>query len=251
MMTTILPIRRLFCILVCSLVSMQVIAQTQVIRGRVYDKITKHGVEWATIELLDQAIPILTTSDSLGYFTIEGVPLGMRRILIKDLRYEMLVVPEIEVTAGQEPFVEVPLTPYVAAVENIVVTTNAYKTTKDIPVNEMTLSSIRSFTIEEVRRYSGARSDPARLVANFAGVNNSDDSQNDIIVRGNSPNNILWRLEGLPIPSPNYFSITGTTGGALPIMNTNLLKNSDFLSGAFPAEYGNVIGGVFDIGLRA
>ncbi|MCZ8284120.1 MAG: TonB-dependent receptor, partial [Bacteroidia bacterium] len=106
------------------------------------------------------------------------------------------------------------------------------------------------FSMEEVNRYAGGRSDPSRLAANFAGVSSPDDSRNDIVIRGNSPTGVLWRIEGLNIPNPNHFSTIGTTGGPVSAINTNLLKNSDFFTSAFPAEYGNANAGVFDLGFR-
>ena len=88
------------------------------------------------------------------------------------------------------------------------------------------------------------------MVSNFAGVSQADDSRNDIVIRGNSPTGVLWRLEGVPIPNPNHFSTLGSTGGPVSALNTNLLKNSDFITSAFPAEYGNALSGVFDVGFR-
>ena len=99
-------------------------------------------------------------------------------------------------------------------------------------------------------RYSGGRNDVGRLVANFAGVAASNDARNDIVIRGNSPTGVLWRMEGIPIPNPNHFSTLGTTGGPVSALNPNLIGTSDFLTGAFPAEYGNALAGVFDINLR-
>jgi hypothetical protein len=108
----------------------------------------------------------------------------------------------------------------------------------------------RSFSMEEVNRYAGGRSDPSRLAANFAGVSSPDDSRNDIVIRGNSPTGVLWRIEGLNIPNPNHFSTVGTTGGPVSAINTNVIRNSDFFTSAFPAEYGNANAGVFDLGFR-
>jgi len=114
----------------------------------------------------------------------------------------------------------------------------------------MTTVSARSFSMKEVNRYAGGRSDPSLLAANFAGVSTPIDSRNDIVIRGNSPTGVLWRIEGLNISNPNHFSTIGTTGGPVSGLNTNMLKNSDFFTSAFPSEYGNANAGVFDIGFR-
>nr|MBP6624781.1 TonB-dependent receptor plug domain-containing protein [Chitinophagaceae bacterium] len=114
----------------------------------------------------------------------------------------------------------------------------------------MSSVSARTFSMEEVNRYAGGRSDPARLAANFAGVSAPDDSRNDIVIRGNSPSGVLWRIEGMNVPNPNHFATIGTTGGPVSALNTNMLKSSDFFTSAFPAEYGNANAGVFDLGFR-
>jgi hypothetical protein len=116
--------------------------------------------------------------------------------------------------------------------------------------NDAALISARLFTVEETDRFAGSRGDPARMASNFAGVQGADDSRNDIVVRGNSPAGILWRVEGIDIPNPNHFAIPGTTGGSVSIINNKILGNSDFFTGAFPAEYGNGIAGAFDLKLR-
>jgi len=111
----------------------------------------------------------------------------------------------------------------------------------------MATVSARTFSVEESQRYAGARNDVARMAANYAGVNTANDAVNDIVIRGNTPNGLLWRLEGVDIPNPNHFGGMGATGGPVSMLNNNVLSNSTFLTGAFPAEYGDAISGVFDL----
>lgn len=110
--------------------------------------------------------------------------------------------------------------------------------------------SARQLSTDEAFRYAGTRSDPSRMAQNFAGVSGTNDGRNDIIIRGNSPVGVLWRMDGIDIPNPNHFSTLGATGGPVSILNINTLKNSDFLTSAFPAQYGNALAGVFDLKLR-
>ncbi|MFQ5335082.1 MAG: TonB-dependent receptor plug domain-containing protein, partial [Flavobacteriales bacterium] len=118
-------------------------------------------------------------------------------------------------------------------------------------LNEMATISAREFSVDETERYAGSRGDPARMASNFAGVQGADDSRNDIVVRGNSPLGVLYRLEGVDIPNPNHFAISGSTGGPVAILNNKVLSNSDFYTGAFPAEFGNCLSGVFDLNMRS
>jgi len=113
-----------------------------------------------------------------------------------------------------------------------------------------TLSS-RQFTVEETQRYAGGLDDPARLAASFAGVANPSISDNGISVRGNNPDGLLWCIDGVEVPNPNHFAnLTIAGGGLMSAISNQMMANSDFYTGAFPAEYGNASSGVFDIKLR-
>ncbi|MFN9899114.1 MAG: TonB-dependent receptor, partial [bacterium] len=120
---------------------------------------------------------------------------------------------------------------------------------KSRPLNEMALVSGRMFSVEETRRFAAGLNDPSRIASGFAGVQSQGDG-NALIVRGNAPNGLLWRLEGVDVPNPNHFARVGTSGGAISILSAQLLANSDFYTGAFSSEYGNALAGVFDIRLR-
>jgi hypothetical protein len=118
-------------------------------------------------------------------------------------------------------------------------------------LNEMALISSRSFSVEETKRYAGSFQDPSRMVSAYAGVTGDPDGSNSIVVRGNSPKGIHWRLDGVEIPNPNHFANEGETGGPINALNSELLSNSDFYTGAFSPEYGDVLSGVFDIKMRS
>lgn len=245
-------VKNIFTAFVLLLFPSMIIAQaSQVVYGIITDNVSSKPISNVSIELLNYVPLKVAKTDDQGRFTLEDVPLGKHRLLVMHDNYEVLIVPEVEVTSGKQVELNIGLEEVVVKIDEIVVQTKAQKTTKDQPNNGMALVGIRSFTIDDVRRYSGARNDPSRLAANFAGVHIGNDYENGIIVRGNSPLNVLWQLEGIPIPNPNHFTLAGYINGLLPMINTNLMRNSDFLNGAFPAQYGNVTGGVFDIGLRS
>jgi TonB dependent receptor/CarboxypepD_reg-like domain/TonB-dependent Receptor Plug Domain len=221
-------------------------SQTGIIKGKVIDKQSEKPLAGASVELVNSAGNTVTT-DADGNFRLSNVPLGRQVVRISFVGYENISIPDIDVTSGKDNILTVAIAEKFSALEEVVVKAG---TSKAKAINKMAAVSVRQFSAEEAIRYAGGRSDVARLASNFAGVATADDSRNDIVVRGNSPSGLLWRLEGIPIPSPNHFGTLGTTGSPVSALNPNILANSDFITSAFPAEYGNAIGGVFDLGFR-
>jgi hypothetical protein len=224
-----------------------IIAQTGTIKGTVLDQQSDMPIIGATVQLMGIATNIGAVTDVDGYFVLEKVPIGRNVLQISFLGYETITMPNVEVSTGKDVIMDIKIQESASQLNEVVVTA---KTNKDQAQNELATISARQFSVEEVNRYSGGRSDVARLASNFAGVSAPDDSRNDIVVRGNSPTGVLWRIEGIPVPNPNHFSTFGTTGSPVSALNPNVLRNSDFLTSAFPAEYGNANAGVFDIGFR-
>ncbi len=218
----------------------------QTIKGQIIDQQSEMPLIGATIELIGNRV-LGTQTDLDGYFSLDQVPVGRQAFEISYLGYESVTIPNVEVSAGKEVILNIEMQESLVQMEELVITANV---DKDRPQNEMATVSARQFSMEEVNRFSGGRSDVGRLAGNFAGVSTADDSRNDIVIRGNSPTGVLWRLEGIPIPSPNHFSTIGTTGGPVSALNPNLLSNSDFMTSAFAAEYGDALSGVFDLGFR-
>lgn len=226
--------------------SFKMLGQTGTIRGTVTDKQSETTIPGATVAILGNE-SINAVTDDNGNFELKDVPIGRQTVITSFLGYENVALPEIEVTTGKDVILNIMLQESFKDLNEVVITSEKSKAKA---INTMAAVSVRQFTTEEVTRYAGGRSDVARLASNFAGVSTADDSRNDIVVRGNAPTGLLWRLEGVPIPSPNHFSTLGTTGSPVSALNPNLLANSDFITSAFPAEYGNAIGGVFDLNLR-
>jgi hypothetical protein len=238
-------------LLICGwlLTTMQVSAQhnTQTVKGTVIDKASEKPLPGISVTVAGMSIG--ATTDSTGSYKLVNVPVGRQKISFSSVGYKPVTIPEILITIGKEVILDVSLEESIRTLTEVSV--SAPRARKGMAVNEFAGSSARSFSMEEVTRYAGGRNDPARLASNFAGVATTNDTRNDIVVRGNAPTAVLWRMEGIPIPNPNHFSTLGTTGGPVSALNTNALKNSDFYTGAFPAEYGNASGAVFDISLRS
>ena len=220
---------------------------TQTIRGSINDYDTKEVLIGATFVILNQDPFIGSYTDINGKFKIEKVPFGRYNIKVTYIGYQDFYIKELEIGAGKEIILNIELHQKLYLGKEVEIKSNQHK---ENSVNEMTTVSSRTFSVEETNKYAGSWGDPSRMASNYAGVTMVSDKRNDIIVRGNSPIGVLWRLDGMAIPNPNHFSIAGSSGGAISMINANLLDNSDFLTGAFSAEYGNALSAVFDLKMR-
>lgn len=219
----------------------------QTIRGRIIDQQTHTPLIGANVVLNDKPGKFGTTTNKEGRFKLTEVPVGRHTITVSYMGYQPAILKNIEINSAKEKMLTIKLKESVQQVEEVVV---KGQKNKSKPINDMSTVSARSFTIEETEKYAGSWGDPARMASNYAGVYSANDQRNDIIIRGNSPTGLLWRLEDLNIHNPNHFGALGSTGGPVSILNNNTLARSDFFSGAFPAEYGNAIGGAFDLRMR-
>ncbi|HRH60436.1 MAG TPA: TonB-dependent receptor, partial [Chitinophagaceae bacterium] len=188
-----------------------------------------------------------TTTDALGNFRLSNVPVGSVTLIITSIGYKENAVANITVNAGKEIVLNIGMQEKVNVNNEVTVKANSKK---NKPLNELSVVSARAFTVEETQKYAAAINDPLRMATNFAGVASVDDGNNQIVIRGNSPTGLLWRMEGIDIPNPNHFAARGSSGGGISVLSAQLLSNSDFVTGAFAADYGNALSGVFDLKLR-
>ncbi|MBA9077911.1 TonB-dependent receptor [Rufibacter quisquiliarum] len=220
---------------------------SQTFRGYVLDGALNTPLVGATVVVTsaDPARAVQTGAD--GSFDFKQLPIGRHSIKVSYLGYEEKEMGNILLVSGKETVTTILLQEsFVQEAEVLIVG----ERDKSLPQNPLISSSVHTLRTEEINRFAGSRQDPSRMAANYAGVVSASDQRNDLIVRGNSPLGVLWRLEGVEIPNPNHFTFTPNSGGAFSLLNNNLLANTDFLTGAFPAEYGNRIGAVMDVKMR-
>ncbi|MFH1050328.1 MAG: TonB-dependent receptor [bacterium] len=215
-----------------------------VVKGKVVNFKTQQPVQGVTVHVLETKYGIYTKGD--GSFKISDVPVGRYIIKFSAVGFESVQYP-IVLTSGKEEQLNIQIQERFIQMDEVKVTAekNSFA-----PINESAIVSSTVFTLDDVERYAGSRMDPARMAQNFAGVVGANDVRNDIIIRGGSPTELLWRLDGLDIPNPNHFATQGATGGPVNAINSNILDNSDFLIGAWPSEYGDKMSGVFDLRTR-
>jgi hypothetical protein len=219
----------------------------QIVRGEIRDADSQRPIPFAAVSVLNTSPPIGGMADADGYFVLSGVPLGKRSFVFSLMGYEQKILMNIPVRSGKEVVLRVELQESANELNEVTITAGEGART----VNSMASVSARSLNMEESNRYAASFGDPARQVLNFAGVNSGGGGlSNAIVVRGNSPNSTLWRLEGVEIPDPNHFSTYPGSDGAVSMLSSNALASSDFFTSAYPAEYGNATGGVFDLRTR-
>lgn len=219
---------------------------TQTVRGTVVDEASLAPIPGAKVMILDTTQKLRAITDLDGNFSIKDVPVGRISLNVSYIGYAPKTLTNLDLTSGKELVLNISLAEEITVTDEVVVTGRK----KGEVSNDMATVSARNFSVEASQRYAGSVNDVSRMAQNFAGVQGNDDSRNDIIVRGNSPIGVLYRYEGVDIPNPNHFALLGTAGGPVSILNNNVLANSDFFTGAFPAEYGNAMAAVFDLKMR-
>lgn len=221
---------------------------TGVLRGEVIDRSTQEPIAGATVALLTTTPVQQVISDEEGRFRYDQVPVGRHELRISHPDYQRFARSGIMVRSAKEAVVILPLAQALYQMDEVVVMPDRPRGT---PNNEMASVSALSFEIEETRKFAGGLDDPTRVAANFPGIIATPFiSENFISVRGNSSRGLLYQVEGVPIPNPNHFARIGSSGGTFTIFSNQVLANSDFFVGAFPAEYGDATAGVFDIQFR-
>jgi len=221
---------------------------SQTVRGKIIDIDSRQTIIGAQVVVVGSNPLIGAVSDIDGNYRLESVPSGRVTVQVSFIGYQSQTLPNVVVNSGKEVILDLALTESVIKINEVVISATE---NKGDALNEMALVSARSISAEQTTRYAGNFGDPSRIMSNFAGVTNTQDGGNDIIVRGNSPKYVQWRLEGVDITNPNHFGDQSGVGGSISTLNNNLLANSDFYTGAFTAEYGNVLSGVYDVKLRA
>lgn len=220
---------------------------TQTIKGKIVDTDSEMSLPGATVIIVDSKPIIGTITDNIGNFIIENVPVGRVSLRISFIGYETQFVSDILLSSGKELRLNISLKESFSTLNEVVIKAEVRK---DEAINKMATLSARTFSVEDAQRFAGGMDDPSRLATSYAGVTPGTIDNNEIVIRGNAAKGILWRLEGVEIPVPNHLAGLFSGGGIITMFSSNMLANSDFFTGAFPAEYGNAISGVFDMKLR-
>ena len=220
--------------------------KTQTIRGKVVDNFSEMVL--IGVLLLVDGTEINCITDENGNFTIENIPIGRQIVKAQYLGYEPYISEDLIVSSTKQLFLEVKMKEQVQVTETVVV--SASKGADNVgnrALNDLSVVSTRSFSVEETKRYAASLDDPGRMAIALPGVQSDNDAANDVIIRGNPSMGVLWKLEDLELTNPNHFARPASTGGGITVFSASVLGNTDFSTGAFAAEYGNAFSEVFDM----
>ena len=219
--------------------------QSQII-GLVQEKSSFEPIPNATISVQTGEREYSTITSIDGNFAIQGIKPGRYTISVEAFGFASETLHNIEVSSAKTKTLEISLEHQSEVLKEVNVYTDRRKVS-----NTTAVVSAKSFRVEEVSRIAGSVDDPARMIRKFPGVSqNNDPLSNQINIRGNATRTVRWRLDDIDIYNPNHFGTLSGSSGAVTIFSAQLLNNTDFYTGSFPADYGNSIGGVFDMRFR-
>ena len=233
-------------LLIIALFTMTIIhGQTQTVKGLVIDKQSEYPLPQAEVVVTSAGEDYWATTNFDGEYVIDDVPVGKISIKAMYNGFSTSYKSNLDLQPGKELVVNFSLLEKLEQLDEVVV-----QTARKRESTAFVSTSAAKFDVAQVGQYAGSLNDVSRMAMNYAGVSSNDDSRNDIIVRGNNPASLLWVIEGTSVPSPNHYSTSGSSGGPVSMLNINTLSKSDFLSGAFPANYGNTTAAAFDLQFR-
>lgn len=216
---------------------------TYSVRGKVIDRQSRQPVAYANVFVA--GIPGKGAStDSLGTFKIEQVPPGIYSLEASCIGYQTVSTPEYIVSAST-PFIEIEMEEDANLLNTVVVVPSPFRRSIESPV------SMRIIGLQEIEKNPGANRDVSRIVRSYPGVSFSPIGyRNDLIVRGGSPSENRFYMDGIEIPNINHFATQGASGGPVSIVNADLIREITFYTGAFPANRSGALSSVLDFRLK-
>ena len=220
------------------LISEGLMAQQAVVKGRVVEALNNEPMPFVNVIVSGTSIGAVTDVD--GNFQLTGLNPGFVRIQASFVGYHSALSSEIEISNAKVAFVEIRMEKRDTEIEEVTVSVSPFRKTEESPV------SLKTIGIAEIEKSPGANRDISKVIQSFAGVLSSPSFRNDIIIRGGGPSESRFYLDGVEVPNINHFATQGASGGAVGILNADLIREVNYYSGAFPADRGNALSGVFE-----
>lgn len=211
------------------------------IKGKVINEITREPLPF--VNVIVEATTNGATTDINGLFEIKNVAPGYVKIIASSVGYKTKISGDIFVTREKTPFIELAMEPTVADLKEVVISGPQFIRKEESPVSMQTIG------IREIERNPGGNRDISKVIQSLPGVASTPSFRNDIIIRGGSPGENKFFIEGMEVPVINHFQTQGSSGGPVGMINVDLVREVDFYSSAFPANRGNALSSVMEFRL--
>lgn len=211
-------------------------SQVGLVRGKIINASTNLGLPFAKIQLLDQQMGAISMED--GTYEIKGIAPGVYSFKASSPGFKDQIINEITVTNARSIDLDFVLEVVVVEQKEVTVRANRFRQNIESPVSLKTLNST------EIERLPGANRDVSKVIAALPGVASRATFRNDIIIRGGSPGENKFYLDGIEVPNINHFATQGSSGGPVGLLNVNFIREVDFYSGAFPSNRANGLSSV-------
>ncbi|MFQ3579230.1 MAG: TonB-dependent receptor, partial [Bacteroidales bacterium] len=224
--------------IIALLFSVSVFAQKGTVKGKVLDLKTNEPMPFTNVVV--QGTTIGTTTDMDGNFIITGLDPGYITLVASFIGYESAESREILISPAKQQYVEIKIQESKTELEEVVVRRNNFVRPAESPV------SLQTIGIEQIESNPGSNRDISKVIQSFPGIGSTPSFRNDILVRGGGPNESRFYLDEVEIPNINHFATQGSSGGPVGIINADFIGGVKYYSGAFPANRGNALSGVFE-----
>jgi hypothetical protein len=230
-----------FILLLISFTVLSSYAQEGEVRGRVFNPVNNDGVPFANVVVLGTEIG--TVSDEDGNYILANIPPGLYNIRASFVGFRSKTFFEIQVTRARPVRLDFDLREEAADLGEVTVSAE-FTRSDETPI------SVRRLNTNEIERYPGGNRDISRVIQSLPGVASTASFRNDIIIRGGAPNENKFFIDEIEVPVINHFSTQGSSGGPVGILNVNLIKNVDVITGGFPADRMNSLSSFFEFQLK-
>ena len=236
-------LHRLLVILFWLILSMDVMAQNGELRGTITDKKTGEPLFGATVFLIDTDFGAATNPD--GQYVLSEIPASTYNIRVSFIGYQTQIIYNVVIRSEGNIDIDAQLEQAEIGLNEVVVTVNPFTKLETTPL------SIQNLNQQEIASYPGGNNDIAKVIQSFPGVSGSVVGfRNDVIIRGGAPNENVYYLDGIEIPTINHFSTQGSAGGPVGLLNVSFFEGVTLSASSFAASYDNVLSGVLEFDQR-
>jgi hypothetical protein len=184
-------------------------------------------------------------SDERGAFHMSELRAGTYVLEVTAAGRASLASNAVDVRAGLDGRVDITLPKIDAVAQSVTVTESVFVAPEEIKNSNYLIQA------QEIGKSAGALQDVSRYIQTLPGVAiGSNDFRNDIIVRGGSPLENLFVVDNVEIPNINNFANFASAGGTVSILDSELIRDVNFLTGGQPAPYINRLSGVLQVAQR-